>query len=151
MLFSVIGAVVLGGSLAWTETQISAVQQSTVGDLAFSLQCATTGELLGPNGSTSTVGNCQVTNDGTFNLAFNPAGSSTYITGTNDGAACTAGNFIGAMIPGGDFVVPGFVLAPGDVGQGLQGKILTLGTAPNGCQGVVVSWVMAVTMETSPN
>lgn len=157
MLFSVIGAVILGGTLAWQNTKRVATDQTVeVGFLEWNAGYVQSSDAqLGPNGYTNTIGIGFIENTGEFNLAFlggivvikNVSGLA---TPGNTHASCDADNFFGsveALVPPGDgYYAPGVL-----VEDAFVVKIAVANTAPNSCMGATVTYDVYVTMGTMGN
>jgi len=91
MAFSVVGAVLLGGVLAWQASD-AVHSQNQVGAGGLDVRIDTSwpdangpdGVIIGPNGHETDVALLDVTNTGTFNLKF-------ACTDSNNPASCTTG------------------------------------------------------------
>ena len=166
MVFSVIGAVILGGTLAWSNTVILGPNNVSVGQIAFTAVFSPAASaLLGPNGHENTVGTIDVSNTGTFNLRVdgaskeNPGGSRVVIKNVDQGhASCDTDNFTGSVTPiNGDNASPGQVDAPNPpavshtVFNLAQVKMSVIALAPNACQGAVVTFDILVVGTTITN
>src|SRR5690606_15049739 len=111
--FSVVGATVLGGALAWQASWTVQDQQVDIGNLSFTADFEPSADaLLGPDGATSTVGIITVDNTGDFNMLWN---SGTVIAKNLDAAHanCDVANFTGAVTPLNSFDVQ--PIGPGDI------------------------------------
>ncbi len=154
MLFSVIGAVVLGGSLAWSATKNTGENQITVGTIDFSISYFQLASLLGPNGTSTQVGGGQINNTGTFNLVWDSGAVFIINVTPGNGNSCGVQNFSGT-------VNPVLALAQSPIGQpippganNVDGYVVNIATALNAqvaCQGAAVSYVVAITMKTDGN
>jgi len=176
MAFSVVGAVLLGGVLAWQASD-AVHSQNQVGAGGLDVRIDTSwpgangpdGVIIGPNGHETDVALLDVTNTGTFNLKFactdsnNPASCTTGIvaidevspSGLPDETTCGSQNFYGftkfhGATNGNTFLAP----APQTGSQADDGLKVVLGVnanAPLSCQNDWVSWTAVVQMVTVGN
>ena len=152
-MFSVIGAVILGGTLAWNQTKTES-NTVDVGTLSFTVAYTPNTDFIGPNdGVFRNIGKIEILNTGEFNLEFVETGaggagnSRVIITGVNAGQGqCAANNFIGTIVSTSDNKLPaaGPLKSVGEVQMDVEK------TAPAGCIGATVSYdallvVMTVT------
>jgi hypothetical protein len=158
MLFSVIGAVILGGTLAWQNTQLVADNETVdVGTLAWSsTYTQSTNARLGPNGFTSTVGFGTLTNGGDFNIVLLPLASSVVIVNVDQGhASCDPANFSGAVVDntGGSTIPAGTSWADGPNGPGdaYWVRMTVAENAPFACMGATVTYDVYITVGTVTN
>jgi len=149
MLFSALGAAVLGGALAWTNTEVSDINTVGVGTVSFGMEYVqNSGALLGPDdGINNEVGTGLVQNTGQLTIGYHSGGVEILdVTGPAGGtAACNTSNFGGAVTWLGQS--SGSDLANGDIGAFDVGMNVAPG-APDACQGATVSYVVFVTMQT---
>ncbi|MFN8508881.1 MAG: hypothetical protein U0547_15125 [Dehalococcoidia bacterium] len=169
MAFSVVGAVLLGGVLAWQASD-SVSGQNSVGqgglDATISAaQGAPTGVLLGPNGNTVKVALLNLQNTGSFRLGFAKDNQGNSISGRvlidsvtpiglPDETTCGSQNFSGVTVF--HAADANTVLnALGDNGSGLNHALAVNMTvaanAPDSCQSDLVSWTATVQMVTLGN
>lgn len=147
MLFSVIGAVILGGTLAWQSTvQVAHNQGVSVGTLAFgSFYTQETDALLGPDGYTTVVGHGTLSNTGNFNIALLASSPHTKVVIRDvdaNHAACDVDNFVGTV----EDLFPGQTLAPGDTqADAYRVKIKVIEGAPEACMGAFVLYDVFIT------
>ena len=150
MLFSALGAAILGGALAWTSTEISGINQIQVGSVAFTMQYfQAPGNLLGPDdGINNEVGSGLVQNTGQLTIGFNAGGVEILDVNNivGDVAACNTSNFGGQVNWLGSQT--GTDLAAGEIGAFDVGMNVAVG-APDACQGALVAYVVFITMQTS--
>lgn len=150
MLFSAVGATILGGALAWQDTQITDFEQVDVGTVSFAIDYTEApGQLLGPNDdSPNLVGGGLISNTGTLNLYW--VGGQVGMAGTSNNATCNASNFVGTVTPLADLAFGG-ELSAGELGQqGFQVDIAVKSSAPEACMGETLTYTVAVTMGTQP-
>jgi hypothetical protein len=157
LIFSVIGAVILGGTLAWQNSKLVASNQTVdVGILDWgSVYVQNSDALLGPNGYTNQVGIGSLVNSGEFNLAL--LGGQVVIrnvaTVFNPGAghgSCDADNFFGSV----ESLVPAAngYLSPGEaLEDAYVVKIGVAAAAPTACMGATVTYDVYVTVGTLGN
>ncbi len=163
MAFSVIGAVILGGALAWNQTQTITGNTVSVGDLSFNaVYTQSAAAQLGPNdGIANTLGTLDFTNTGDFNLILvsstqqAPNGSRVIVLNVDQGhASCSTANFTGGVQDQGS---PVFAAAPPSPGVPITYSnaakvVMAVGlTAPNACIGATVSFDILVVVATSNN
>jgi hypothetical protein len=158
MLFSVIGAVILGGTLAWQNTQLVATNVVVpVGTLGWgSIYVQETDALLGPNGYVTTVGHGTLSNTGDFNIKLLASGSSVLIRNVDSGhSSCDPWNFWGTVqdLTGGTVIAPGTSFADGPNGPGMAYRVLigVKDNAPFACMGALVTYDVYITIETTTN
>jgi hypothetical protein len=151
MLFSALGAAILGGALAWEATEISDINTVGVGSISFGIAYAQNGGAqLGPDdGINNEVGTGLIQNLGNLNIEFKEGGVEILdVTGPAGGTAqCNTSNFGGIVNYLGQ--QGGTGLATGDIAAFDVGMNVAPG-APDACQGAVVSYVVFVTMQTTP-
>ena len=153
MIFSVIGAVILGGALAWTSTVTLKNQSVDVGSLTFDISYSqSTDALLGPDGETNTVGFIAIQNTGDFNLELDSSlnGARIIVTNVDAGhASCDTTNFTGGVQDLGQGILPanstGFTE---DVARVVM--TVKLG-APNACIGATVTYDILIVLHTTGN
>jgi hypothetical protein len=150
MLFSALGAAILGGALAWNNTQ-SVSDSNFVGDVDFSVTFTPNGAVIGPNDDVfKKVGTGDVTNSGFFSLWFQPDLSSVRIDDVNSlDATCLESHFAGRIVAFAELL--GEVPPPPNIGSTADGfdvEIATAGSAPSACQSSVVFWTAYITMGT---
>jgi hypothetical protein len=154
MLFSVIGAVILGGTLAWQNTQLVADNETVdVGTLQWgSVYTQSTNAQLGPNGFTSTVGFGTLANTGDFNIVLLADQSSVVIVNVDQGhASCDTVNFSGAIqdLTGGSTIAAGTSWANG--GDAYRVVMTVAANAPFACMGATVTYDVYITVGTVTN
>lgn len=161
MAFSMVGAVVLGGVLAWSNSR-SYNGTAQVGSLDFSLGTpAHNNDRIGPDdGIYRTVDNITITNTGGaigFDLLYDsghvdildvtsPVGS------TTDQANCGTQNFVGRVVD----LTNGKVLLAlsnnlADLSGDAQTQLKVNNGAPAACQGDIVSYRVTINMKTKAN
>ncbi|MFN0095453.1 MAG: hypothetical protein ACKVVT_11860 [Dehalococcoidia bacterium] len=156
MAFSVVGAAVLGGTLAWESDQISGPQSVNVGALEWTLGYAqVTDALIGPNGTVVLLGHVALSNDGDFNLTI-PDGdglgeviieSVVTETGANH-AACDAYNFFGDV----QNTSWDDELEPGEIESFAARVVMGVADdAPEACIGATVNYFVRVAVVTDGN
>jgi hypothetical protein len=157
LIFSVIGAVILGGTLAWQNSKLVAANQTVdVGILDWgSVYIQNSDALLGPNGYQNQIGIGSLVNSGEFNLAF--LGGQVVIrnvaTVFNPGAShasCDADNFSGSV----ESLVPAAngYLSPGEsLDDAYVVKMTVAAEAPTACMGATVTYDLYVTVGTLGN
>ena len=152
LIFSVIGAVVLGGTLAWQSTKIVASNQLvSVGALNWdSTYTQSSDALLGPDGSVTTVGFGNLVNAGDFNLAL--LGGAVIVKNVDTGhASCDTGNFVGSIID----LTGGEILADPPAANVIEDayrvQILVLQGAPTACIGATITYDVKITVGTTGN
>jgi len=150
MLFSAVGATILGGALAWQDTQITDFEQVDVGTVNFAIDYTEApGALLGPNdGSPNLVGGGLLSNGGSLNLYW--VGGQVAMAGTSNNAACNAHNFEGTVTALGDLAFGGELSAGEQLQEGFQVDIAVKPSAPEACMGETLTYTVAVTMGTQP-
>jgi hypothetical protein len=148
MLFSAVGATVLGGALAWNSTEITPPNNVDVGTIDFDiLYVQHPDALLGPNdGVPNDVGGGTITNNGTLNL-FYEVGSVQIFNVASQHATCNTSNFVGSVTPVLDLAFNQEVSA-GETEEGYRVGIAVLPSAPEACMGATVSYLVAITMST---
>ncbi|MCC6388679.1 MAG: hypothetical protein IT302_14990 [Dehalococcoidia bacterium] len=169
MAFSVVGAVLLGGVLAWQASDsVSSSNAVGIGGLDATISMAPgapNGVLLGPNGHTTKVALLDLTNTGTFRLGFAQDGQGNSISGRvlidsvqpvglPDETTCGSQNFSGVTVfhaADANTVLARF----GDNGASMPGALAVNMSvapgAPDSCQSDVVSWTAIVQMVTLGN
>jgi hypothetical protein len=153
LIFSIIGAVVLGGTLAWQNSKtVASNAQVSVGALNWSSVYEQASDaLLGPDGSVTTVGHGSILNAGDFNLAL--LGGSVIIKNVDTGhASCDPANFTGAV----QSLIEGDVIpeppAPGSAVDDAYRVVITVKQgAPASCIGATITYDVKVTVGTTPN
>jgi hypothetical protein len=148
MLFSAVGATVLGGALAWNSTEITAPNTVDVGTIEFTiLYVQHPDALLGPDdGVPNEIGGGTISNDGTLNL-FYEAGSVQIFNVATSNATCNPSNFVGVVTPVLDLAFNQEVSA-GETEEGYRVAIAVVENAPEACMGATVSYLVAITMST---
>jgi hypothetical protein len=148
MLFTALGAAILGGALAWSNTEITPPNQVDVGEVAFTILYVQHADaLLGPNdGVPNEIGGGTITNDGDLNL-FYASGSVQIFNVASSNGTCNPSNFTGIVTPVLDLAPPGEVSA-GDTEEGFRVAIAVNTGAPEACQGATVSYLVSITMAT---
>lgn len=157
MLFSVIGAVILGGTLAWQDTRrVAANQTVEVGILEWgSIYTQSSDAQLGPNGYQNTIGFGTLSNTGEFNLAL--LGGQVLVTNVrtlatpgSSHANCDTDNFFGSVetlpFDGDGYIAPGQT-----VDRAYIVKMQVADTAPVSCMGATVTYDVFVTVGTLGN
>lgn len=154
MAFSLVGAVLLGGVLAW-QTEATVSDSNVVGTPSVAVSFTPNGTFLGPDGYAVLVGHIDVTNTGDFNLdAASPYGwvQILGVTVPPGQAACGNHNFQGA---GTQLTLenPSYTainLEQGDpvVSNALGVNIEVVAGAPGSCQGATVDWAATVVLTT---
>ncbi len=149
MLFSAVGATILGGALAWNDTQQTPPQTVDVGSVEFTIAYTQASDaLLGPNdGVPNRVGDGLISNTGDLNLNWS-AGTVLFTNVDAQHATCNVSNFAGAVTPYGD--VTGEISAGQLSQEGYFVDIAVLPVAPEACQGATVSYVVSITLATQP-
>jgi hypothetical protein len=149
MVFSVIGAVILGGTLAWSSSKTLQNNTVSVGSLNWdtSFSPAPSG-IIGPNGATNLVGHGSIANNGDFEIALNAGASVVIIKNVDAGhSACDANNFRGTVQS--LFTDP---IALGETVEDAYHVLMTVDEhAPNSCIGAVVTYDIRITVATSDN
>ena len=157
MIFSVIGAVILGGALAWSSTFHIGPLTATVGDLAFSATYDQAPDaIIGPNGVSTRMGDLDITNDGDFNLVnrlaspADPGGSRILILNVDAShASCAPSNFSGTLLTNNVIEINQLGLAPGATAiDALSVQLNVAASAPNACIGTTVSYDIILVMAT---
>jgi hypothetical protein len=175
MAFSVVGAVLLGGVLAWQASD-AVHSQNQVGSGGIDVDIDDSwpgangpdGVIIGPNGHETDVALLDIENTGTFNLKFactDPNMPGTCVTGVvvidevspsglPDETTCGSHNFSGYTkfhLANGN----SFLAGEGNLGDELNDALkVVLGvaeTAPLSCQNDWVSWTAVVQMVTVGN
>lgn len=151
MLFSAVGATILGGALAWNDTQISGPQTVDVGTVGFAIEYVPAPDaLLGPNdGIPNRIGGGRLSNTGDLNL-FWANGEVQFFNVDAQHATCNVSNFAGAVTPILDLGNGGELSAGAVSQEGYVVDAAVLPVAPEACQGATVSYVVAITMSTQP-
>ena len=158
MIFSVIGAVILGGALAWSSTFHIGPLTATVGDLAFrAIFTQEPNALIGPNGVSTHMGDIDIINTGDFNLVNriasleNPGGSRVLILNVDAShASCAPSNFSGTLLTNNVIEINQLGLAPGKTAlDALTVQLNVAATAPNACIGTIVSYDILLVMATA--
>ena len=129
MAIALSAAALVGAVYAWSATQ-SVGDTSDVGANSITLNYVATGDLLGPDGATTTVASGDIENTGDFDLK-NDGGTVT-INSINQvpvAGACATGDFSGTVI-----VDDPSTFAPTVTGGDFHVDITTLGSAPADCQ-----------------
>jgi hypothetical protein len=157
LIFSVIGAVILGGTLAWQNSKLVAANQTVdVGILDWgSVYIQNSDALLGPNGYQNQIGIGSLVNSGEFNLAF--LGGQVVIrnvaTVFNPGSghgSCDADNFSGSVEP--LVPAPNGYLSPGEsLDDAYVVKMTVHADANTACMGATVTYDLYVTVGTLGN
>jgi hypothetical protein len=149
MLFSALGAAILGGALAWQSSEYTPVDTATVGTIAFTVQYDGSFGVstIGPNdGVPRDVGAGALSNTGTFDLTVKSL--NVYVTEVTGEPNCRSDHFVGSAV-----VAPGSDLEDGlFAGQALvEGFIVRMAVvpaAPESCMGAVVSFRTLIEMQT---
>ena len=151
MLFSAVGATILGGALAWNDTQISGPQTVDVGAMGFAIEYVQHPDaLLGPNdGTPNEIGGGRLSNTGNLNLFWNAGAVEVYNVDASN-ATCNPSNFLGVVTPILDLGAGGELSAGAVSQEGYVVDMSVLTSAPEACQGATVSYLVAITMSTSP-
>jgi len=152
LIFSVIGAVVLGGTLAWVQTKTVATNQLvSVGALNWdSTYTQSSDALLGPDGSVTTVGFGDLVNAGDFNLVL--LGGSVIVKNVDTGhASCDTGNFVGTIVNLIDGEVINDPPASNFVQDAYRVQILVLQGAPAACIGATITYDVKISVGTTGN
>jgi hypothetical protein len=162
MIFSAIGAVIIGGATAWNADLTVDLTDSTVGVASVALDTTfgpnangldETGEVLGPDdGLFTLVAGIGLDNTGDFNLIWDPASQLqiTNVSGANQGqASCGILNFATLLKPVNTWTgkVPPY---DADGGLDAQAFIAVHPGAPNACQGATVSSTATIRVLTAP-
>jgi len=163
MVFSVIGAVILGGTLAWTNSKSFLNNQVNVGSLAFdAVYNQAPNALLGPDGVTTTVGHVAVQNNGQYNIQVvgtnpaDPASSKVVIRNVAPApghSVCDPVNFTGSVdatrplpiAPGEHDVASAYVEDAGTV------YITVNNGSPSACQGATVTYDVIFVVSSTSN
>jgi hypothetical protein len=156
MAFSMVGAVVLGGVLAWSNSQ-SFNQSATVGSLAFSLSPTHNTDRIGPNDNIPRItDNVMIHNTGGgtgFDLVFDTGHVDILdvvnVLGTTDQANCGAPNFVGTVQDktGGATLTADTTKTPDGL---VQVMMAVQSGAPIACEGDTVSYRVVINMKTKP-
>lgn len=162
MLFSGLGAAILGGALAWNASETTGLQTIDVASISFDMIYIQSDEaILGPNdGVHRPVGRIWIENDGEMNIAFH-SGAVEIVSYTkpngapNDQAACSVTNFGGSLAPTQllstqPVIEPGNDAEPPDDPPHLTVRMAVANGAPDACQGGEVTYRVVVTMQTAP-
>ena len=154
--FSVVGAGVLGSTLAWRSDQVSGQSSVNVGALDWEFAYEQVeGAFLGPNGRATVIGHLAVSNFGDFNLGLPDAlngddGFGEVIINSVDVGhqACDALNFSGAVIN----LSADDEVAPGET-ESLAGRVVMEvdENAPEACIGAEVSYQVRLSVVTLDN
>ena len=124
LALSVLGATVLGGALAWNDTQ-EELGVALVGTVDWELNAYPTANVLGPNGAEAVVSYLTIENTGTALANFNiKYGDGTVVIGNLVGdQTCNRGNFSGTVrglgLDWDEPIAPGNLLGSGDSTEGL--------------------------------
>ncbi|MCC6381619.1 MAG: hypothetical protein IT304_03875 [Dehalococcoidia bacterium] len=149
LLFSVVGAVLFGGVLAWKSTQIASNNSATVGDLNWTLLYTPNNSLIGPNGNDVKVGEGAVTNNGDFNIKLDaPAIGEVTVSSVDVGhQLCQVTNFHGAVYAklGSSLAV----IPDGGTGGDFYVNMLVDQNAPLSCVGATISYDVAINVITT--
>ena len=147
LIFSVIGAVILGGTLAWSNSKTLGPYQITVGSLSWdvSFSPANSG-MAGPNGAENLAGTGIVTNLGDYEIGL--VGGTVIIKNVDVGhAACDANNFSGRFVNVWGDAIP----ITSTVDDAFQVLFKVGETAPQSCIGATVTYDLRVTVTTGGN
>jgi hypothetical protein len=171
MAFSVIGAIILGGALAWNDSE-SFVGISQVGSFAWDLDgplCTDetipdiapchddpgtlahdpvlTFFLLGPAGDQIDIayGSIENDSDSAFNIKF--VGGEVLITTIDSPNPCSSSNFAGVV--GGLGLMHSESIQPGEHGGQFFAAIQVVANANEGCIGALVGWQTNIFVETA--
>ena len=155
MAFSVVGATVLGGTLAWNSDQVTPVNSVLVGALDWTLSYEqVTDALIGPNGHSVVLGHVTIGNDGDFNLSVPSTNLGEVIieevltVNPGNHASCDALNFVGAVTntDWDDEIAPGETSV-----HAARVDMLVDEDAPEACIGAEVRYHVRVAVETADN
>ena len=161
MLFSALGAVILGGALAWNSSETTGLETIDVASIEFDMiYIQSPDAILGPNdGVHRQIGRLWIYNDGDMNIAFHSSAFEVVNVDipdngvADDQAACSTANFGGSTIPGQALntnpeIEPDNEAEPPDDPPHLivRGAVAT--GAPDACQGAEVTYRVVVTMQT---
>jgi hypothetical protein len=159
MAFSMVGAVVLGGVLAWSNSQ-SFTEDAQVGRLSFDLQWVHNNDRIGPNDDIYRLtDNITITNTGGstgFDLLFDSGhvdilDVSNPVFGTSDQANCGTQNFVGAILDQtGGAALLSTSANPADMQGNAAAQMKVISGAPNACQSDVVDYRVVINMKTKP-
>lgn len=146
MAFSVIGAVVLGGTLAWNQRSLVSSEDSTVGSLSTTATYTEDNDLIGPSGQTVAVGTIDLENTGDFNIKL--LNGDVIIRSVDVGhPSCNITNFAGFVID----QTGGNVIAPGDTVNDAARVDMNVGvSAPSDCIGAIITYDIFLTVKTEP-
>jgi len=149
MLFSALGAAVMGGALAWNASE-SVSGTNFVGGVNFALGFAPNGAVIGPNdGIPKLVGSGDVDNNSLYHLYYQPGQSSVHIDDVDSfDATCLEDHFLGSVSIY-DGLMDGIDALTGPE-DGFDVRIATLLGAPSDCQNSLVWWTAYITMGTAP-
>jgi hypothetical protein len=161
MLFSGLGAAILGGALAWNASETTGLETIDVASIEFDMTYIQSPEaILGPNdGVHYPVGRIWLENDGEMNIKFHSSAveivSYTKSNGApDDQAACAVTNFGGSTtatqaLNTQPILEPGNDAEPADDPPHLTVNMAVAAGAPDACQGGEVTYRVVVTMQTS--
>ena len=159
LLFSALGAVILGGALAWNSSETTGLETIDVMSIEFDMTYIENPDaILGPNdGVHRQIGRMWIDNDGNGNLSFN-TGAVEIVNVDVDGngvpddmGVCSTANFGGSVIPGLGLQANG-VIAPNNQANPINDPphLIVRGAvasgAPDACQGATVLYRVVVVM-----
>lgn len=160
MLFSALGAVILGGALAWNSSEVSGINNIDVMSIEFDMTyIQDPNAILGPNdGVHRRIGGVWIQNDGESNLLYNTGALEILTVDINqngvqdDEGICAPANFGGSLEPTLALSATTGGLPPDNDAEPLsdpahlvvRGAVAT--NAPDGCQGAEVWYRVVVVM-----
>jgi hypothetical protein len=150
-LNTTVAALVLGGALAWRNTELTPRQMVSVGDIDFTIGYVQSGDaLVGPNdGMPHLIGLGTVTNTGNLTLYFR-SGEAHVFSVPPWVATCRTGHFVGSVVPLLQLGSPGGV-APGTTAHDFEVSMAVAKSASKACQGRTLSYTVSITMGTTPS
>lgn len=160
MAFSMVGAVVLGGVLAWSNSE-TYDETSQVGLLDFDLDVSHLGDRIGPDdGIYRVVDNVRIENTGGstgYDLLYDSGkvdilDVSNPVSGQSDQANCGIQNFVGRVV---DLTNGKVLLSTSNDPDNLEGFVRTEMSvnvgAPAACQSDMVNYRVTINMKTKAN
>jgi hypothetical protein len=160
MIFSIVGAIVLGGALAWNSSKTQGPFPVSVGTLSWQFFYGQDPSAeLGPDGNITRVGQGWIENDGDFQIALNdPNPGSVFIQNVSPGHDnCNVNNFFGGLNSdqkGDTHPVDSGTVGPhgNKTGGDFWVDIGVAANAPTACIGATISYTVTVNIHTiSPN
>jgi hypothetical protein len=162
MLFSALGAVILGGALAWNASETTGLETIEVNSIEFDMiYIQAPNAILGPNdGVHRHIGRLWIDNDGTSNITFNTGAVEIVDVQVDDNGVpddmgvCAVSNFGGSLDPALALEANG-VIAPDNPSNPANDPphLNVLGAvangAPDACQGATVTYRVVVVMTTA--